>query len=72
MAPLSACSSWTGSTFLDRSQPGSQSLSHRPAFTWCGQLSVVEKSIIRNVAVGDVRLLNGKELVCADNFTFVG
>jgi putative transposase len=36
------------------------------------QLSVVEKSIIRNVAAGDVRLLNGNEPMTAANFANIG
>jgi hypothetical protein len=61
-----------GATIPGCSQSGTQALSCRPRSPSGCQLPTVDKSFIGNLAAGDVRLLNGKELICTDNFTFIG
>ncbi len=61
-----------GTTFPGRSQPGSQSFSRRSASSSGCQLSATKNSIVRNVAAGDVRLLNGNEPMSAAKIANIG
>jgi hypothetical protein len=58
----------SGTRFLGRSQSGPQSFSSQSASPSGCQLSVAKNSTIRNVAAGDLRLLNRDEPMSAHPF----